>query len=120
MATITFSQALNLLFTVLMISIGQILFKKAAARLELENLMLFLKTIISNKFLIIALIIYGIATILWVIQLKSLPLNFAYPFMALAFIIVPILSHVFLNESLPNKFLLGSLLITIGITTIYI
>jgi drug/metabolite transporter (DMT)-like permease len=98
---------------VLMISAGQILFKYAASTSgEGRSGLLGLFT---NKFLIIACFIYGAATLLWVWQLKYVPLNRAYPIYAAAFIIVPLLGWCFFRERVGLSYGLGAGLIVIGV-----
>lgn len=65
--------------------------------------------------LIIALTIYAIATVLWVAVLRITPLNQAYPFVAIAFFIVPLLSWVFLDEPLKLKTFIGAAVILLGV-----
>jgi drug/metabolite transporter (DMT)-like permease len=98
---------------VLLISAGQILFKYAAntsgdGRSGLLGLL-------TNKFLIVAGVIYALATLLWVWQLKFVPLNRAYPIYAAAFVIVPVLSWLFFRERVGLQYGLGAAFIVIGV-----
>lgn len=68
-----------------------------------------------NGWLLAALILYGVTTLLWVWILKHVPLHMAYPFMALAFFIVPMLGYFALGEPVNIKVLLGSLFIIAGV-----
>lgn len=94
------------------ISIGQLLFKKAATALpphpSLMDWML-------NSWLLASLALYAMTTIGWVWILRSSPLHLAYPFMGLAFIIVPTLAWIFLGEPLHWQTLAGGLLILAGV-----
>jgi drug/metabolite transporter (DMT)-like permease len=47
--------------------------------------------------------------------LKTLPLNVAYPFVGLAFVIVPLLAAFFLDEPLDWRHLAGGALIASGV-----
>jgi len=51
-------------------------------------------------------------------QANTLPLGQVYPFMALSFIIVPILSNWFFGEMIVSSYLLGTILIAAGIVVI--
>ena len=97
---------------VIAISAGQILFKLAARAATGAagfpwNLF--------NGYLLVALVVYGAATLLWVWLLKTLPLNVAYPFVGLAFVIVPLLGAWLLNEPLDWRHLAGGVIIAIGV-----
>ena len=58
-----------------------------------------------------ALVLYVGATILWVYVLKHVPLNVAYPFMGLAFLVVPVAAALFAGEPLAARHLLGGAVI---------
>lgn len=96
---------------VALIAVGQILFKFAAERTDPKAAWWMLA---FDPYLILAGVIYVGATFLWVMQLKALPLNRAYPLFALAFILVPLLSHFVFGERLSLPYLAGSLLIIAG------
>ena len=98
------------------ISIGQLLLKMAAMNLYNPDAMGFwLAGLRVNVYLICGVAALGGATLLWVWVLRGLPLSIAYPFMALAFILVPILGFFVLGEPLGWKQLIGSLLIVVGV-----
>ena len=101
------------LFCVSGIAVGQILFKKAAMSLPYNPQII---DWLLNGWLLSALILYGFATLLWIWVLRHAPLHIAYPFMALAFIIVPLLSYYFLGEPLSIKTFIGGFLIIIGVS----
>lgn len=61
----------------------------------------------------------GLSTLVWISVLRTVPLNYAYTVMALAFVIVPTLSFLVLGEPLSLKLGLGSLLIVAGLAAIY-
>jgi drug/metabolite transporter (DMT)-like permease len=102
------------LLCVSMIAIGQILFKMAATHASASTGKPLLEQWVSVP-LIVALAIYGLATILWVWVLQHVPLGIAYPVFAMAFIIVPVLAYLFLGEALSSRHFLGGLLIMAGI-----
>ncbi len=62
-----------------------------------------------------ALVLYGFATLLWIYILQQVPLSRAYPFAALGFVIVPVLSVLFFSERLNVTYALGALLIVAGV-----
>ena len=101
------------LTTVIGLSVGQILFKLAAVAMNGDGP--FWLSIGRNLYLLSALVVYGLSTALWIAVLRQAPLRLAYPFVAMAFVLVPILGHWFLGESLRWQSLLGAGLIATGI-----
>lgn len=95
------------------LSIGQILFKISASAINL-SFSGFINSLLNIK-LVIALSVYFIATIMWLLVLKSTPLRVAYPFAALAFFIVPVLAHFLLGENISWNTFVGASLIAIGV-----
>lgn len=102
-----------IILTVIALSAGQILFKMAASGFELSTTG-FINSLLNIK-LIVALIVYFFATILWLLVLKNTPLRVAYPFVALAFFVVPILAHFLLGESINWNTFAGAGLIALGV-----
>ena len=92
---------------------GQILFK-LAARAGAASTAGFPWDIL-NAWFIAALVVYAAATLMWVWLLKVLPLSLAYPFVGLAFVIVPLLAAVWLGEALDWRHMAGGILIAAGV-----
>ena len=101
------------LTTVIGLSVGQILFKLAAVAMNGDGP--FWLSIGRNLYLLSALVVYGLSTALWIAVLRQVPLRLAYPFVAMAFVLVPMMGHWFLGESLRWQSLLGAVLIATGI-----
>jgi undecaprenyl phosphate-alpha-L-ara4N flippase subunit ArnE len=101
------------ILTVLALSIGQILFKMASSNFEFSATGFF-SSLLSVK-LIIALMVYFFATIMWLFVLKNTPLRVAYPFAALAFFVVPILAYFLLGEKINWNTFAGAGLIAVGV-----
>ncbi len=97
---------------VLGISLGQILFKKAAGAITDATQW---QHWAFNGWLIAALALYGVTTLVWIWVLRNAPLHLAYPFMALAFLIVPCLGWLFLGETIAWPTFAGGALILLGI-----
>jgi multidrug transporter EmrE-like cation transporter len=57
-----------------------------------------------------------IASICWILAIERFEVGYAYPFIALSFVLVPVGSMVFFNEPLPSLQLLGLSLIMAGVT----
>lgn len=101
------------------ISLGQLLLKLAAINLDNANAWgIRVGTFCLNAYLLAGLCVLGLSTMLWVWVLRSLSLSIAYPFMALAFVIVPVLSYQVLGEPLGWRNLLGGVLIVSGVAIV--
>lgn len=94
------------------IACGQLLFKKAAAASEAAPGW---QGMFFSGWLWSALLLYGVMTLLWVWILRHAPLHIAYPFMGLAFIIVPLLAWAMLGEPLTWQTIVGGGLILAGV-----
>ena len=110
----TFAQIASLLLTVVALSSGQILFKMASQKLppslDLDSML----SLLSLE-LISALVIYFFATIAWIYAIKDIELRVAYPFVSLGFILVPLLAHFLLGESISIRTFIGAGLIVVGL-----
>ncbi len=96
--------------TIVVLSAGQILFKFAATGVSLGEP----KSFVSVHVLI-ALAVYGAATLMWLLVLARLPLSIAFPFYGITFLLVPVLASIFLGDTLRVQTLLGGLIILVGI-----
>lgn len=105
-----------LVLTPFAIAIGQVLFKMTSEKLVTANAPFY--TVAFNPVFIAALILYGSATLLWIYVLKRVPLSYAYSFMALTFVIVPLLAAWWLGETVTLKYALGSALIIAGLLVV--
>ena len=108
----SFHLSLFTLLCVICISIGQLLFKKAAGALPAAPT---LGDWVTNVWLLCSLALYGLTTLGWIWILRHAPLHLAYPFMGLAFLIVPTLAWAFLGEPLHWRTIVGGALIMAGV-----
>jgi len=111
---INLKQFIFIVATVILLAIGQILFKVAATKIDLAGQGI-MTSVFFNSTLIVALVIYAIATFCWLMVLKGIPLRLAYPFAALGFFIVPLLSYLFLDEPLQATSFIGAAIIMAGV-----
>jgi drug/metabolite transporter (DMT)-like permease len=103
------------LLCVALIAAGQILFKLTANSINVAG------TVLDRAVISIAsasLIIYGIATLAWVYLLQTAPLSRAYPYMALSFVIVGLVSWLYFQEPMSGFYAAGLTLIVLGIIMI--
>tara|TARA_B110000208_G_C11547993_1_gene350595 strand:- start:63 stop:401 length:339 start_codon:yes stop_codon:yes gene_type:complete len=106
----SFNQIIFILLTVVLLSVGQLLLKLAA--MDMKDIDI--SSLLQPK-LILALCVYGIATIFWIAVLRHTPLRIAYPFVGLAFLIVPVLSWLWMDEQISLNTIVGGTVILIGV-----
>ncbi|MFT3818911.1 MAG: 4-amino-4-deoxy-L-arabinose-phospho-UDP flippase [Rubrivivax sp.] len=97
---------------VLGLAAGQVLFKQAAIGLSASGTVFSSATLLP---LIVALTVYGVATVAWVWVLQHAPLGRLYPLMALAFALVPLASHFVFGERFTPQYVVGVAFILVGI-----
>lgn len=106
-------QVTFIILTTIALSAGQVLFKLAAATFDVSTGH-WLGSLLNTK-LLIALVVYFFATIMWLLVLRVTPLRVAYPFAALAFFLVPVFAHFFLGEDIRWNTFAGAGLIGCGV-----
>ena len=74
-----------------------------------------IKQLLSTPAVLAAIPVYAVSNIGWLIVLSKLNLSVAYPFLASLYIFIPVLSMVFLSESLTLQHCTGIIVIGIGI-----
>ena len=74
-----------------------------------------IKQLLSTPAILAAIPVYAVSNIGWLIVLSKLNLSVAYPFLASLYIFIPVLSMVFLSESLTLQHWTGIIVIGIGI-----
>lgn len=94
------------------LAIGQILFKVSATSLAQTGSFFAAKTL---AMLMSAMFLYGLTSIAWVWVLQKVELGRVYPLMALAFVLVPLGSHLMFGERFNPQYFIGVGLIMIGI-----
>lgn len=94
------------------IAVGQILFKLSAQSLHKAGSFFDIGTL---ALLFAAFALYGVTTIAWVWVLQKVELGRVYPLMAMAFVLVPIGSYLFLGERFNPQYFIGVALIAVGI-----
>ncbi len=118
MAVISFIfMGLAVIFT----SIGQILQKIGSGRVKKEHLSIGIKSIFIffDPFIFGALIMLFFATIFYLLALSKLPLSIAYPMLSSGYVLVVLLSKIFLKERVSLKRWVGVFIIITGIFIIF-
>lgn len=110
---------IKLLVFAFMLAAGQLLFKRTAeGTAQASGVEAVLRHILFDPWFIAALAIYMSATLLWIFALREVPLSKAYPFMALAFVLVPIGAVFFFGETIGLRYFVGLALVIAGVTLI--
>ncbi len=104
---------LLVIFCTILTSVGQLFMKLGANNLEFN-----IRSIIVNLPLIAGVIIYLVAAVLFIIALRRGELSTLYPFIALSFIWVALLSVYFLGEIITLFKIIGVAAILIGVSFI--
>lgn len=109
------TNAAILLITVALLSVGQFLFKRAGLAIKGQSLADGLWTLAALPSFYLALILYGFATLLWIFLLSRVPLMEAYPWVAAATVVVPLIGWHFYGERVGPLFWVGLALILAGL-----
>lgn len=105
----------GLLVVALLLGGGQLLFKLAADRLVVGQGLARLAASFVTVPMAGAVLLYGLTTVLWVYLLHGLALSRAYPFIALAFAIVPLLGWLLLDDALGAQYWIGLAIMLAGL-----
>jgi drug/metabolite transporter (DMT)-like permease len=95
---------------------GQMLFKAAALRYAPDSLPSErILSLLYNGYFLGAVVLYVGLTVLWVWLLTFTPLSRAYPFVALAFAITPLLGGWVFNEPMAPRLFVGIVTVLVGL-----
>ena len=109
---------LMIFIVVIGISTGQVLFKAAALKSK-DSALGFVYSLAVDPVFLLALVIYGLVTLLWVYILSSVRLSTAYPFMTISFVITPFLASYFFSEPLEVRYWIGMSAIVAGLLVMH-
>jgi drug/metabolite transporter (DMT)-like permease len=71
--------------------------------------------IFASPFVILGSLSYAISIFFWLYALTRVDLSFAYPFLALSYVLIILASWLFLDESIPATRWIGILVICLGV-----
>jgi drug/metabolite transporter (DMT)-like permease len=114
-SSLTWTQIFGLISFAASMATGQILFKYGATQAGIVQGLQGWIDLLLKPVIVLALTLYAFSTILWLWLLQKIPLTIAYPFAALAFLLVPIGAWIFFREPLNLRYLLGVCLILAGV-----
>lgn len=98
----------------LLLVAGQVLFKLGATGHNLKNIK-DVVLLLFTPFIFSALVLYALTTCLWVYILNKADLSLAYPYQALAFPIVTVISILLFHEYVPVYRWIGLFMICAGV-----
>ncbi|MBS0219205.1 MAG: EamA family transporter [Proteobacteria bacterium] len=98
-----------------MLAIGQLLFKKAGLSMRGIPLRDGLLGLAQLPAFYAAIVLYAVATFLWVWLLSRVTLMQAYPWVSAGIVIVPLLSATIFGERVASTYWVGAALIIAGI-----
>jgi multidrug transporter EmrE-like cation transporter len=110
---------LGILLTVTFTVYGQIILKWQATKLdgllERSQFIEYLARLLLNPWILSSLVAAFLAFLSWSIVMTKLPLSHAYPFTAISFVLVLVLSAIFLQERITMLKVIGSSLVILGL-----
>ena len=111
-----YAKAIPLIITgVLLNAFAQIAMKKAVGSAGMDWAFAPLLRLFLHPWMLTCLACYGISVVVWAGALKMVPTNFAFPFMALAFVCVAIMAKYMLHEHIPPMRWLALAVIVVGV-----
>lgn len=108
---------LLILLNVLLLSSGQLLWKKgltAAGGISLANIL----QVFMSPLVAAGLLLYVVATVVWFAVLSRADLSYAYPLQSMAYVIGMIAAGLVLREVIPVTRWVGALIIMIGVAVV--
>lgn len=74
-----------------------------------------IQLILHAPLVLTGLLLYAFGALSWIIVLSRLDLSYAYPFLAVNFVLITLVSRLVLGESVPPMRWMGILVICVGI-----
>lgn len=114
----TISSLAQILVAVTMTSLAQVALKYGTTQAELKPAMGLIHqifTMVFSPFVMVGLALYVGSVGVWLFVLRNTDLSLAYPFVALSFILVLLMSAFVLGESITTARLIGSVVIIVGL-----
>ncbi|MDQ0724090.1 drug/metabolite transporter (DMT)-like permease [Paenibacillus sp. W4I10] len=111
-----FSYSLLLLNIVMLVS-GQAFFKLGLDKMGGVTINNAWRALFSPT-IIVGLILYVIATLIWFVVLSRLPLSIAYPIQSLAYVLGLLLASLMFHESVSLTKWIGAIIVIIGVIVI--
>ena len=106
--------------SILLGAFGQLSMKKGMGDLGvmsmgLSKLIANLLAMLSSPFVLLGLLLYVVSTFFWLVVLSRVELSYAYPMISIGYVVVFVLSWLFLQERLPMIRILGLTFVCVGV-----
>ena len=102
------------LINVALLVCGQLMLKLGTHGKDVSSIADIIR-LLFTPYMLVAIALYGAATLLWVYILTKVPISYAYPIQALAFPMVVIMSVLLFQESAPVNRWIGVAIIIVGV-----
>ena len=105
-------------------TVGQLLLKigmqraGAIGRGSFDNPLSLLQRVFANPWILVAIPLYGAGFLIWLVVLSKLNLSYAYSFLALAYVLVPLFSWWLFKEQIPPLQWAGIFVVCFGLILI--
>ena len=99
---------------------GQVIWKQGMSNMDkidrVDDLAKFetIINIFTNKYILLGMLLYGSAFLLWLAAMSTLDISFMYPLLSLAYVITALMAVLFLGEHVSAIRWAGILLVIIG------
>jgi multidrug transporter EmrE-like cation transporter len=80
-----------------------------------SNLISLVALILRSPQILLGLVLYAMGALAWIAVLSKVNLSLAYPFLALNFVLIALVSYAFLGEAIPTMRWIGTLVLCVGI-----
>jgi len=108
-----------LLLAICLGALGQILLKSGLGQLgDRPGIARVLSTILTNARVFGGFLCYGVSSLFYLVALSRLPLSYAYPMIALSYVIVTYLAWQLLGERVPLLRIGGLAIILVGVVVV--
>jgi drug/metabolite transporter (DMT)-like permease len=99
----------------IMLAIGQLLFKRSGMEIAGKTPAQAASALVALPAFWLSLMLYGVATLLWIVVLSRASLARSYPWVVLPVVLVPLLATRIYHEELPARFWLGLAILLCGL-----
>ena len=104
-----------LLGAIMLGAVGQICLKSGLAALGSRSAFVVITAMFRNWFVLGGFVAYGISSLLYLFVLSRLDLSYAYPFVAINYVLVTVLAWLILKETVPAVRVVGLAIICLGV-----